>query len=230
MGSVKATGHPLAGVSNRATGTLATAPDTGLLGCPVATGESSSAGAVSYTGPLARAFYSAERRHDNSAIAGRLGVYLAGLLVFVHFVTLTLRDKVRDGYRIPCGRRTVERAWSYWCALVRNLTGEQPQYLRVTEYQRRGVPHVHALTTNTAGCIGFEHDLTDALWDKYGRAQMLRYNPRIGAGRYLSKYLGKDSRVEIAASGRLYQYAAPRRTVCAGVTGAVQSTEERQEP
>jgi hypothetical protein len=166
-------------------------------------------------GPLFRgmadAFEWFERRQAMAEIQRDFGAWLSGTFLFNHFVTITLRDRIGgDGTRVQSGRCTLNAAWREWCHECHRLNGSiYPASVRVVEYQRRGVPHIHALTVNTVPLIGSEHRLADHLWAKFGKCRVTRFDPRHGAAGYLTKYLAKDARVEISATGRLEQYARP---------------------
>jgi hypothetical protein len=104
----------------------------------------------------------------------------------------------------------LKAAWRSWYRTARKLNGgTAPAGIRVTEFQRRGVPHIHALTVNTCAMCGTERRQADSLWKQYGKARVTRHRPGAGAGGYLGKYLAKDSRVEIATFGRFSQFARP---------------------
>jgi hypothetical protein len=100
------------------------------------------------------------------------------------FVTLTFRGSPRLGY-----------CYSAWADLIRWLRqrGGEPQYFRGTEWQMRGTPHFHALV------FGVNHaarrmDVVDWWGCRYGWARVFAYDPRLGAGFYVTKYLCKDYR------------------------------------
>jgi|GEM_PF-3969968 len=159
---------------------------------------------------LNAAFAYMERVELGAEVKEQFGKYLQERFSFTHFVTLTLRDRKPLSDKLPAGRVSLNRAWKNFSRLVRHEnTGITPAGVKVIEYQRRGVPHIHSLTTNTAGIIGTEHELETALWISSGRSQLQRYNHHIGASGYLSKYLVKDARVEISAYGRLCHYQRP---------------------
>ena len=163
---------------------------------------------------LNAAFDYMERVELGSKVKAQFGEYLQERFVFTHFVTLTLRDRKPRLDKLPAGRVSLNRAWRGFRKLVQaENVGIAPAGVRVIEYQRRGVPHIHSLTVNTVGIIGTEREIESDLWTSYGRSQIHRYNPHFGASGYLSKYLVKDARVEISAYGRLHHYQRPDHLV-----------------
>ena len=104
-----------------------------------------------------------------------------------------------------------EKAWEGWINGLRLTLKAQerpmPYYVRVTEYQKRGVPHFHALI---GGVSGIRRLLFKDLWELHGFARVLPYNPRLGAGYYLGKYLAKDAG-EIRFSNTFKRLAKSRR-------------------
>lgn len=159
---------------------------------------------------MAEAFLWFEQRRRFTEIREALGSYLEDRFLFTHFVTLTLRDKIgSDGGRSPAGRSTLNAAWREFAREARKSNDKvAPAGIRIIEYQRRGVPHVHALTI-TPGLYGSEYRLADHLWDEFGKARVSRFRAQFGAASYLGKYLAKDARVEITAFGRLEHFARP---------------------
>jgi len=60
------------------------------------------------------------------------------------------------------------------------------------------VPHIHALVAGIQGVRRM--DMVDWCYRQYGIARILPYNPKLGAGYYLCKYLTKEmSDVEFSA-------------------------------
>lgn len=101
------------------------------------------------------------------------------------FVTLTFRqDEVGTG--------RANALWSKWLKQLVKETGNDVQFVRVTEYQRyRGIPHYHALMLN------LKHVRRLKWLDRWvalaGWARVLPYEPKRGASYYLSKYVIKDT-------------------------------------
>jgi len=107
------------------------------------------------------------------------------------FVTLTYRDP--DGYS-PSWTRPgwtyAKRSWAELCERVRPAVGEL-QWVRCFELQRdRGVPHIHALVGGLDATRYSE--VATWFWERYGYNRFLAYNPELGAGYYLSKYVTKE--------------------------------------
>jgi hypothetical protein len=177
--------------------------------------------AVRLFGPKFRGMSEAWEHFETAARLGAIqdefGAWLSDSFLFVHFITITLRDR-RDmtGGKIPAGRCTLNAAWREFHRAAQVANGKAaPAGVRVVEYQRRGVPHIHALTCNTVPLLSREHQLENHLWYKFGKCQVLRFVPNLGASDYLCKYISKDARVEITAFGRLWHYARPG----AGIAG-----------
>jgi hypothetical protein len=104
------------------------------------------------------------------------------------WATLTFRDppvgKIGVGY--------AKRAWKAFMEELRAYRGiGEPAWVRGMEYQHwRGVPHFHALLS------GVKHLRRDSAWSwwfkNYGIARILPYDPQLGAGFYLCKYVVKE--------------------------------------
>jgi hypothetical protein len=153
-----------------------------------------------------------ERQVLIDAVSEQFGQFFQDKFLFCHFITVTLRRYYRDGRPVPAGRGRLRSAWSFIRKLIRKLNqGIEPSGIGVLEFQSDGTPHLHLLTTNTVALIGNERTVEDEAWTKYGKCQVLRYRPKVGATYYLSKYLAKDSRLELFAIGRLGQYRLPRK-------------------
>ena len=156
------------------------------------------------------AFKYFERQEINQQMRTEFGKYLDNHFLCNHFVTITLRDRVDPVRKTkrPAGHATLNAAWRAFSQEARKLNAKvAPAGIRITEYQRRGVPHIHALTVNTVGLYGSERRLADFLWRKYGKARISRFRSKYGAAGYLGKYLAKDASVEITAFGRLWHFA-----------------------
>jgi len=111
------------------------------------------------------------------------------------YATLTFRersdDEIRRGWT-KVGLKYSERAWKGFVDVLRACRGiGEPTWVSCREYQwDRGVPHYHAL-------IGGVKDLRrDEAWrwwfDHYGINRILPYDPSLGAGFYLCKYVTKE--------------------------------------
>lgn len=70
------------------------------------------------------------------------------------------------------------------------ITGKgAPYYWRVSERQKQGRLHYHALI----GGVGDLRRLSyKDLWEPHGFARVVEYNSELGAGAYLAKYLSKE--------------------------------------
>ena len=109
------------------------------------------------------------------------------------WATLTFREPPvdRPGWT-KIGWGYSGRAWDKWIhelSLAKGLCSIQ--WVRGREYQHwRGVPHFHALIT---GVADLRRDEAWAWWfERYGLARILPYNPSLGAGYYLCKYVVKE--------------------------------------
>ena len=91
------------------------------------------------------------------------------------------------------GIRYANRAWwDFLTASNRNSPIDDRKWVRVMEYHKfRGVPHIHALITETSGSPR-RMEMVDWAWKHYGMARVLEYDPELGAAHYLGKYLLKD--------------------------------------
>lgn len=96
--------------------------------------------------------------------------------------------------------RESDRHWYAWFNSLRvtaknagitpSVWGKQaPFYFRVVEYQDRGTLHYHALI---GGVGDIRRLLFKDLWEIYGHARILAYDPARGANFYVGKYLTKD--------------------------------------
>lgn len=143
------------------------------------------------------------KSHLSHRASEEWGRWLSGLYPWDWFVTMTFRDtyagvgdwKSRNGHR---GRTRTRVGWSAakraWLHFVRECEGRigQPGSLvwaRFFEVQRRGVPHIHALVGRTGKLRRM--DLVDWCWKHYGIARIYAYNPKLGAGYYITKYVTK---------------------------------------
>lgn len=121
------------------------------------------------------------------------GTWLTGLADWDWFLTLTFREpspeEIRRGY--------TQRGWGYAKRAYNQFLGALPaplgvkHWVRMFEFSRwRGVPHIHALITGVA-------DLRrDEAWNwwftRYGINRIVPYDPNLGAGFYLCKYVVKE--------------------------------------
>ena len=105
---------------------------------------------------------------------------------------LRMRDVTGTDWNKP-GKRYANHAWwDFLTASNRNSPIDDRKWVRVMEYHKsRGVPHIHALITETAGSPR-RMEMVDWAWKHYGMARVLEYDPELGAAHYLGKYLLKD--------------------------------------
>lgn len=109
-------------------------------------------------------------------------VNLLSRYVFTWFTTLTFKDS-------PKTYTAINRAKKF----LRAIEGKEKVnigYYLCMELNRLGIPHFHALMGNL-------DEVRRSTWWKwwftrYGAARILPYNPKLGAGYYLTKYVVKD--------------------------------------
>lgn len=120
------------------------------------------------------------------------GEWLTGLAPWEWFVTMTFRDpRPAAGTWTKPGWGYAKRAWGDFRRAIQGPLGE-PTWVRCFELQKwRGVPHIHALVGNLDPALR-RMDMVDWCWDRYGMARVLPYDPGLGAGYYLCKYVTKD--------------------------------------
>lgn len=172
---------------------------------------------------LREAFLWLEALQRGTELAEALGAFLRSTRRPDHFVTLTLRDRhVRGHGDCLAGMVTLERAWESFCHQVRNALGHRFEWLRVVEYQQRGVPHVHALTFRTARLKSFERFIEERLWTDYGMSRIDQFRIGGNAAEYCGSYLNKDRRVQLACSRNLHRLLS-RPITTDGEAGVVPS-------
>lgn len=121
------------------------------------------------------------------------GTWLSGLADWNWFATLTFRDPPADrpGWT-RVGWKYSGKAWNTFINQVGLAKGlHDVSWVRCREYQYwRGVPHFHALV---AGVSELRRDEAWQFWfENYGIARILPYDPQLGAGFYLCKYVTKE--------------------------------------
>lgn len=164
------------------------------------------------TAPLSKIFAWIEARDLGRELAASLGDFLGTRFMFNHFITVTLRRHYKDGRPVPGGRGRIMSAWKYVRRTIRQANqGIDVAGIMVMEFQQDGTPHLHLLSTNTVALIGSERKIQEIAWETFGKCQVLRYRPNLGANFYLAKYIGKESRVELHGVGRLDRYRLPRK-------------------
>jgi len=82
-----------------------------------------------------------------------------------------------------------------WLNTLQRQEKRKIGYYKGMEFTRQGVPHFHLLMGNLDGVR------RDKYWDLWftenGRARILPYDPKLGAGYYLTKYVVKDEYTNI---------------------------------
>ncbi|GAJ06974.1 unnamed protein product, partial [marine sediment metagenome] len=87
--------------------------------------------------------------------------------------------------------KEADRHWQGWLNSLCLVTKPRPFYFRVVEYQDRGTLHYHSLIGNVGDNIPrlFFKDL----WELFGFARVVKYDPKLGAAHYVGKYLTKNA-------------------------------------
>jgi hypothetical protein len=119
------------------------------------------------------------------------GSWLTNLAPWQWFVTLTFRDPPSND------RGWTKVGWKYaWNAHDEFLSRLQPALgnlysVSALELQKwRRVPHIHTLV---AGLDDLRYsEISKWFWQKYGFIRVLEYDPKMGAGFYLCKYVTKE--------------------------------------
>jgi hypothetical protein len=119
------------------------------------------------------------------------GKWVSRLYSWQWFVTLTFRDpKPNSSGWDRVGWGYAKRAYNEFLGRVRPALGDL-YWFRAFETQKwRGVPHIHALV----GGLDDERYAPTASWwwQRYGFSRFLEYDPKLGAGYYLCKYVTKE--------------------------------------
>jgi len=136
---------------------------------------------------------------QDSTIKEAWGDWVTGLDRWEWFVTMTFRDPKIGGTWTKPGWGHAKRAWREFLKVMQPPLGTVG-WVRCFEMQKeRGVPHIHALVSGTQGFRRM--DMVDWCYRQYGIARILPYNPKLGAGYYLCKYLTKElADVEFSAT------------------------------
>lgn len=120
------------------------------------------------------------------------GKWLSTLAEWDWFVTLTMRDIIPDvrfpGWTRP-GLRTARRMWSEFVNYSAGCL-DLLKWCEIVEISKwRDVPHIHALVEKP----GIDIDSARAwAWKNWGFNRIVQYDPKMGAGFYISKYLVKE--------------------------------------
>ena len=121
------------------------------------------------------------------------GQWLSGLAEWDWYATLTFRDPSPEeqarGYTLR-GWKYAQRAYNEFLRALPAPLGVK-HWVRMFEFSKwRGVPHIHALIS---GVADLRRDEAWQWWfDRYGINRILPYDPKLGAGYYLCKYVTKD--------------------------------------
>jgi len=130
------------------------------------------------------------------------GDWISGLASWEWFVTMTFRDPMVGGTWTKPGWGYAKRAWREFVATIQPPLGNVGWVRCFEMQQERGVPHIHALVENVNGIRRM--DMVDWCFKNYGIARILPYNPNLGAGYYLCKYLTKElADVDFSANERI---------------------------
>jgi len=86
-------------------------------------------------------------------------------------------------------------AWHDWTRWVRRSQGHRAEWFRVTERTKAGAIHYHALIGQ---CSAVRRLSALDYWrGRYGFGQVMKFDSRLGARYYLSKYVSKDAAGEL---------------------------------
>lgn len=85
---------------------------------------------------------------------------------------------------------TAQNRLKRWLVTLKRQEKRNIGYYKAMEFTRLGVPHFHLLMGNLGGV---RRDKYWKLWfSQNGRARILPYDSKLGAGYYLTKYVLKD--------------------------------------
>lgn len=114
-------------------------------------------------------------------------------------------DKEADEWRLRCDG--VSKLLTRYLKRVRKpLAGEDDvsfRYVAVTEPHKSGLPHLHLIMTERAGSLTYRRICER--WTQHGFADASLVKEPVAAGKYVAKYLTKDSSTRIRASLRYGQ-------------------------
>ncbi len=128
---------------------------------------------------------------DAEVLKQAWGTWLSGLATWDWFLTLTFRDPPANNRNwTQPGWGYAKKAWGELTERVRPALGEL-YWFRAFEVQKwRGVPHIHALV---GGLDNKRYaEVAAWYWQRYGFIRVLDYEPQLGAGFYVSKYVTKE--------------------------------------
>lgn len=116
----------------------------------------------------------------------------------ISFESLTDEDQFRERCRPLAALATK------WLKRVRKTSGARFRYLLVTEVHKSGLPHLHILVHESAPDAPVtERNLRETWPHGHSKFNLVR---EVGAALYLCKYLSKDARARVRASGRYGSY------------------------
>lgn len=120
---------------------------------------------------------------SRSELVEGYGRYLGDLCEWEWFFSLTFRE--------PVGEWGAERRFGDWFKFLRRRIGHRPEFVRVTEYQQRGVPHFHGFMVGTDN---YRRLSAKDIWYRLGNgySRVMPYEKERGGSFYLAKYISKD--------------------------------------
>lgn len=126
-------------------------------------------------------------RESGGGEAGSLieswGDFLDNNWAWEWFFSLTFKNAI--------GEWGADRRFHTWMKFLRRRISHRIEFVRVIEYQQRGVPHYHGFALNTDG---YRRLTAKDAWERlgHGYARVLPYDCRRRANYYLAKYVAKD--------------------------------------
>lgn len=103
------------------------------------------------------------------------------------FVTLTFKE--------PPTTYTANNRLRRWIRTIEKQERRKVGYYKGMEFSKLGVPHFHLLMGNLDGV---RREKYWELWfSQNGRARILPYDSKLGAGYYLTKYVVKDEYINV---------------------------------
>lgn len=111
----------------------------------------------------------------------------------------------------PMSEERAEReVWPQFEREVRRRLGHRFDFVRVKEpFEYRPGCHIHFLALDCEGL--YRLSLVDWAWHHIGKLHLVPYNPALGAGHYITKYVVKDERsgFDVRFSPRCYKFKRP---------------------
>jgi hypothetical protein len=138
-----------------------------------------------------RLLTSLEIREAEIEVKDATGKFLTEIYPWDWFITLTLKNpRGVFGWTKP-GYASAKKAWRELVIQAQPALG-QLAWVRFFEIQPwRGVPHIHALMAGVDPSVR-RMDVVDWAYDRWGITRVEKYNPHLGAGYYLCKYVTKE--------------------------------------